>query len=312
MFDIRPYADVDGKVWNAFVSHSRQGTFLFDRRYMDYHRDRFRDFSLMFYKKGQLFALLPANIDGDTLWSHQGLTYGGLLTDDHATAADVADLFADLNAFLRGKGIRKVVYKPMPWIYQRQPSEEDLYALTNVCHANVTARYISSSIILRDPVRWRYGRKYDANKAAACGVTVGRDDEALPQFWQILDDNLMENHHAKPVHTLAEMRLLQSRFPDSIRLYVSRFENRVVAGTLLFVTPQVVHTQYISASGEGKRLHAIDLMFRKVFSDFGGYLYFDFGNSNEDHGKTLNRGLIFQKEGFGGRGVCYDWYKYEL
>ncbi len=87
MFDIRQYTDndSDSTAWNDFVMRSKQGTFLFDRRYMDYHRDRFSDYSLLFYKKGKLYALLPANIDGDTLWSHQGLTYGGLITNTHAT-----------------------------------------------------------------------------------------------------------------------------------------------------------------------------------------------------------------------------------
>ena len=43
--------------------------------------------------------------------------------------------------------------------------------------------------------------------------------------------------------------------------------------------------------------------------DFHGYKYFDFGTSNEDMGRYLNEGLIYQKEGFGGRAVCYDWYE---
>ena len=113
MFDIRQYTDndTDSTAWNDFVALSKQGTFLFDRHYMDYHRDRFSDYSLLFYKKGKLYALLPANIDGDTLWSHQGLTYGGLITNTHATTAEVCTLFEELNAYLHDHGIRHVVYK---------------------------------------------------------------------------------------------------------------------------------------------------------------------------------------------------------
>ena len=126
MFDIRQYTDndTDSKAWNDFVALSKQGTFLFDRHYMNYHRDRFSDYSLLFYKKGKLYALLPANIDGDTLWSHQGLTYGGLITNTHATTAEVCMLFEELNAYLHDHGIRHVVYKAMPWIYQQLPAEE--------------------------------------------------------------------------------------------------------------------------------------------------------------------------------------------
>ena len=35
-------------VWDSFVAASRNGTFLFMRDYMDYHADRFTDYSLMF------------------------------------------------------------------------------------------------------------------------------------------------------------------------------------------------------------------------------------------------------------------------
>lgn len=311
-FEIRRYSETDKADWNNFVSTSRQGTFLFDRGYMDYHRDRFADHSLMFYINGKIFALLPANVDvtTHTLYSHQGLTYGGLLTDSHATASLVADMFVQLNEYLRLQDIRRVVYKPMPWIYQRQPSEEDLYALTNVCHARLTVRNISSSVLTRDPVKWRRDRRYKANKAAAMGIVVEQDNCALPQFWSILEANLAANHNTTPVHTLAEMQHLQALFPDNIKLYVARHQDNVVAGTLVYVSPQVAHTQYISASPEGKDRHALDLVFRQVFNDYKDTPCIDFGISNEDHGHYLNRGLIFQKEGFGGRGVCYDWYEY--
>ena len=79
MFDIRRYSADRADEWNAFVAVSKNATFLFDRRYMDYHSDRFQDCSLMVYYKSSLYALLPANLKGDTLYSHQGLTYGGLL-----------------------------------------------------------------------------------------------------------------------------------------------------------------------------------------------------------------------------------------
>ena len=34
--------------------------------------------------------------------------------------------------------------------------------------------------------------------------------------------------------------------------------------------------------------------------------------STEQMGHLLNVSLIFQKEGFGGRGMCYDIYEYGL
>ena len=39
---------------------------------------------------------------------------------------------------------------------------------------------------------------------------------------------------------------------------------------------------------------------------------FDFGQSTENSGYILNENLIFQKEGFGGRGVMYNVYEYTI
>lgn len=313
MFEIRRYADDDRETWNDFVMRSKQGTFLFDRRYMDYHRDRFSDYSLLFYKKEKLYALLPANIDGDTLWSHQGLTYGGLITDIHATTAEVCTLFEELNTFLRSQGIHHVVYKPMPWIYQQLPAEEDLYAIFNRCHAQLMVRNVSSTIELDRALKWRRIRKYGADKAEKEGIRVVQDDSAYADFWQVLEDNLLSTYQAHPVHRLEEIMKLHRAFPDNIKLYVAYFNGKVLGGTLLYITSQVVHAQYISATPEGKHLHAIDAIFRQILTkDYQSCRYFDFGISNEDRGRYLNEGLIYQKEGFGGRAVCYDWYDWNV
>lgn len=310
MFEIRRYSDSDKTAWNDFARRSKQGTFLFDRAYMDYHRRRFADSSLMFFKDGKLYALLPANLDGDTLWSHQGLTYGGLLTDEHATAADVCALFEELMTYLANAGIKKMIYKPMPWIYQLLPAEEDLYALFNRCNARLCVRNVSSVIVRGNELKWRRIRQFGANKATKEGIAVQRDNAALDEFWPVLEDNLKRTYDAKPVHSLEEMLSLSDAFPENIRLYVARLGNEVIGGVLLYVTRQVVHTQYISATEEGKKHHAIDAIFRKILADdFQGSEYFDFGTSNEDRGRYLNEGLIYQKEGFGGRAVCYDWYE---
>lgn len=311
-FDVKRYTPDDAPAWNAFVAQSKQGTFLFDRRYMDYHSDRFRDHSLMVYKDSRLYALLPANVSGDTLWSHQGLTYGGLLTDSRATTAHVCEVFKNINACLCADGFHRVVYKAIPWIYHQLPAEEDLYALTNVCGARLMARHISTTLVRDHRLKFTESRRSGIRKARRNGLTVEESND-LNAFWTILDNNLEHKYGAKPVHTEQELELLKSRFPSQIKLYMALQNGIPLGGTLVFETPQVVHTQYISASPEGKREGALDLLFdyliNKVYRDAP---YFDFGKSSDGDGHALNEPLIFQKEGFGGRGVCYDWYEWNI
>ncbi len=310
--EIRRYRREDKELWNSFVSKARNATFLFDRNYMDYHADRFDDNSFMFYHKGKLKAVLPANVAGDTLYSHQGLTYGGLLLDKKATVEDVLECFDSLNSWLRENGISKVVYKALPWIYQQYPSEEDLYALTWKCKAQLISRDISSSIVIDNKLKFAESRKSGIRKALSLNIEVGESND-VDGFWHVLEDNLGNRYNAKPVHTSSEMKLLMSRFPNNIRLYVAKMNGEIVGGTLIYVTPQVVHTQYISASVEGKKHGALDLLFDYIINKvYANCRYFDFGKSTEQGGAYLNEPLIFQKEGFGGRGVCYDWYQWEL
>lgn len=313
VFEIRRYNKTsDQEEWNQFVALSKQGTFLLNRLYMDYHSDRFTDHSLMIWKDGKLYAILPGNQSGQTFYSHQGLTYGSLLTTGKASAKDVCDIFVAINSYLQSEGFQKVVYKAIPWIYQQIPAEEDLYAIVKECHAQLTVRNIASVIDMSQPPKWSRDRHYGANKARTEGI-IAEESNDFAAFWKILEDNLMLTYQAKPVHSLEEILLLKSRFPEQIRLYVAKLGEEILGGSLLYITPQVVHSQYISATPKGKHMHAIDAIFRKILQeDYKNCKFFDFGTSNEEGGKVLNTSLIYQKEGFGGRGVAYDTYEWTL
>ena len=312
MFEIKRYRKEFEETWNHFVDISKQGTFLFYRNYMDYHEDRFSDYSLLVLHKQRVVALLPANREEHTLWTHAGLTYGGLITSMSVTTANVCDIFTAINEFLKKNGFDKVIYKAIPWIYHRIPAEEDLYALINICNARIIERHISSTIMMENRIKWTEYRKSGLRKARHHHIRV-EESEDLETFWKILSQNLHEKYHAVPVHSLREIQLLQSRFPQNIKLYLAYQETRPIGGVLIYETPQVVHTQYISASKEGKMLGAIDIIIDYLLNEvYKDWQYFDFGKSSDGDGRALNRNLIFQKEGFGGRGVCYDWYEYTL
>ena len=199
MFEIRRYTADKASEWNRFLAQSKNGTFLFDRRYMDYHSDRFDDHSLLVYRKNRLFALLPGNRKGNTFFSHQGLTYGGFITDYQATAEYVCDAFSAVNTFLRSEGFMKVVYKPVPWIYQTMPAEEDVYALFVRCHARLIERDVSSTIFMQHRMKFTESRLSGIRKARREGLVV-RESDDIGAFWRILTDNLRRKYGAHPVY----------------------------------------------------------------------------------------------------------------
>lgn len=312
MFEIKPYSPEMKSEWDAFVDASKNGLFLFFRDYMDYHHDRFEDHSIVVYRQNKLYALLPANISHDVLYTHQGLTFGGLIVNEHFTAADSIIVFKLINAYLRNKGIRKVVYKAIPWLYHQQPAEEDLYAIYRTTNAKLVARDISTAIRLDMPLACNEMRNRGIKKALHHGIIV-EESNRWTDFWEVLTTNLQTKYHVSPVHSLSEIRMLKARFPHNIRLFTAQLNNKVLGGTVVYEYGNVAHTQYISASLEGKKLHALDLLLDKLIHEvYQDKTWFDFGKSTEQQGTILNEGLIFQKESFGGRAVCYDWYEWDL
>lgn len=312
MFEIRKYDIADRQEWDSFIGKSKNGTFLFKRGYMEYHNDRFEDCSLLVYDNKKLRAVLPANVKDDILQSHGGLTYGGLISDGCMTTETAMEMFSEINKYLLEQGIEKVVYKPTPWIYHTLPAEEDLYAIIQVCGAKLVSREISSTVYLPNRPKFSQLRRRCVNKARRNGIIV-RESNDIATFWNILNANLEGRYGVSPVHTEKELSLLASRFPDSIKLFMAYDGEEALGGTLVFVMNEIVHTQYIAASPKGKTVGALDMVFDELINEeFSNYRFFDFGKSTEHHGTWLNKNLIHQKEGFGGRGVCYDVYEWNV
>ena len=84
---------------------------------MEYHSDRFEDFSLLIYDQEKLVALLPANRVGATVFSHQGLTYGDFILDEKSKFHDVVKIFKITLKFLSDNNIKTLSLKPIPSIY---------------------------------------------------------------------------------------------------------------------------------------------------------------------------------------------------
>ena len=312
MFTIRRYTANDHDVWNRYVSKARNATFLFYREYMDYHSDRFSDHSLMFYVGRHLHSVLPAHAEGDVFCSHRGLTYGGLLMDDDVTTADVLVLFEELNDYLRQQGFCKVLYRAIPWVYHRLPAEEDLYAMFWKCGARLQRRMSGTVIFMDENLPWRKDHRRRLRQSQAAGIRVVRDG-SLEEFWPLLNANLQQKFNAQSVHTLEEMQLLKSRFPDNIIQYNAYLDGQIVGGVTFYVMGHVLHGQYSGTNDVGKKFGAMEAIYNQVmYHDYADMRYLDFGTSNEQGGQVLNEGLIAHKEGYGGRTVCYDTYEWDL
>ncbi|EAK0155514.1 GNAT family N-acetyltransferase [Campylobacter coli] len=307
MIYIKNHTKETQDIWNNFNKDAKNGLFMFDRNYMDYHSDRFMDNSLMFYEDEKLIALLPCNVVENILYSHQGLTFGGFIVDENMKQGKMLECFEVLKEYMKENNFKKLIYKSIPYIYHKIPAQEDLYALFRN-KAELFRVDCSTTIDLQNVLKMSDLRKRCIKKAQKNKVEI-TSSEDFNIFLILLNSVLQKQHGVNAVHSVEELKLLYSRFPQNIKLFVAKFNGEIIAATLVFIYENLVHTQYLAANEKAREIGALDLLIKTLMDEFAkSKKYFDFGISTENGGEFLNHGLISQKEGFGGRNVAHQFF----
>lgn len=310
---VRLYESINKPEWDTFVGNAKNSHFMFYRDYMDYHSDRFKDHSLMFFdEKHRLMAVMPANLNEKIMYSHQGLSFGGLILSQKLGVAQVIDIFNSMVCFLKSTGyVTSIVYKRIPDFYCSCPSQEDLYALF-LLQAKLIRRDVTVAVDQYQPLPYQELRVRKIKRSKKFNLTIKQEGSCY-EFWKVLTSVLVSRHRVNPVHTVEEIELLKSRFPENIKCFTASLDGLIVAGVVIYETTGVAHAQYLAVSEEGRECGALDLIIDHLLKvEYKSKKYFDFGISTEDEGRCLNEGLIAQKEGFGARAFVHDFYEIKI
>jgi hypothetical protein len=310
MIEIKKYTANDAAEWDSIVVKSRNGTFLHYRKYMDYHSDRFQDFSLIISRLGKAVGVFPANVTSQVIHSHGGLTFGGLISMADLCANETLEVFEKIGIFYKERGINAIVIKIIPYVFHQYPCQEDLYALFRV-GAKIIRRDASSVIALKEEYKYSKGRKWSINKARKADISIEKSTD--PIRFHVLLTEVLRKFDATPTHSLIELSLLMFRFPNNISLYEASISGEMQAGAIIYDFGHVVHTQYLATSDIGREIGALDFLLADLIGNiYADRKYFSFGISTEQQGAVLNTGLIAQKEGFGARTIAHDFYEWIL
>lgn len=297
--------------WDSLIATARNGHFLFHRDYMEYHADRFPDASFLFREEGRAIGAITGHFLSDGGWAtHHGLTFGGLVVARDIRSAQVRGMLNALHERLVSfHGVRRVRYRPMPWFHQSGPSQEDAYFLFRL-NARIVYRTLCT-LVHPQEAKFAELRRRNARKAVKAGFRVERSFD-WDQYWQVLSGRLLARYGARPVHTLEEIKLLASRFPDNIQLWAAFEGDRMRGGIVAYRTDNVFHMQYSGVDDRGQETGAIDLVLREVLAGPArSSRWFSMGTSCEQDGQWLNDSLVSFKEGFGGHGAVHEEYEYE-
>jgi hypothetical protein len=276
---------------------------------MEHHQNNFDDFSLIVTKNQKWVAILPANVSGNVVHSHQYLTYGGLVFKDDVKQIEVVEILKIILIFLEKNALEKLVLKIIPAIYHKKPSDDLEYALW-LAKATLVGRDCLKVLDLQKKITISKTRLEAIRRGKKNSLTI-QEEPNFGSFWsKVLTPNMQNRHNVNPIHSLLQIEYLQRTFTQNIRHFNVYLDSEVVAGSTIFVTDNVVHPQHISALENRNALGSIDFLYHHLIANvFKNHKYFDFGSSNNHDGSKIDQNLIFWKESYGTSTVKQDFYE---
>lgn len=311
---IMGYCESFREKWDDFVmNHSVNGTFLQTRRFLEYHRNRFEDASLVIYKGNDtVVAVIPACAICDEgkkeFCAHCGSTFGGIVMSDLFYDIEHVDaVMTVLESTLRKQGYHRVRLKLTSEIFAGQNGNLLYYFLFQRGYSSYDelSCYIDfASYDENIASNFTSGRRRDYKYSLKNELTFQKlgERQQIADFYGILCGNL-EKFGAKPVHSFEELlEFKESRLLDIVEFYGVYHENQMIAGSMVFLFgSQVFHTQYLAADQSCLKLYPMNFLDANLIRTARerGFSYFSFGTSTEEHGTVLNKKLAEFKEGFG-------------
>ncbi|WP_094606551.1 hypothetical protein SPSIL_056940 [Sporomusa silvacetica DSM 10669] len=323
MLKIEVYNQSHQKDWDNFIGTSRNGTFMQQRTFLNYHPPgRFIDCSLMVYNfHGNLIAVIPAaqKIEGQKkiFFSYPGASHGGIIVDQKFGTCEAMALVPLLTEYCKSNNFNAIQIKMVPRIYHFWPSDEIDFAL-RYYGFSISTTELATALPIKELANASdhliESTQRNIRKSQRLGVTIEESND-LTTYWSILTDNLKQKHNAEPTHTLAEITDLTNRYPQSIKLFAAFLQEEMVSGVVVFLlNSRVINCFYIASNNKYQNLRSLELLFYKLIS-WGmekGYDYLDWGISTENKGLVINQGLFEFKEKFGGRGILRESYYLDL
>ena len=307
---INRYTEAYRDQWENFVFSSKNGTFILTRNFIDYHKQKFNDHSLLAFDGNELVGVIPMNESGDEVYSHQGLTYGGWVLSPRIKLHEFVMVFKVFLDYLVKQGFTVLYYKPIPFVYHSVPAQEDLQILY-LLGAKCIAQHINPVIIPSTVPTFQDRRIRGVKKARNAGIQISISEDLL-NYFKIVKE-LLRGYGTTPVHSIEEIVELKKKFPDHVVLHAAFIGSTMCAGVLCFETVNCVRFQYIASTQEGRDKGALDLLFYSLIQEsYSQKKYLDFGTSTIDQGNQLVLGISVQKEGFGARTTIQPIYSLSL
>ena len=311
MIKIEKYSDNDFEIWDKFIDEiSVNGSFLQSRRFLSYHNDKFKDASLLIYKKNKLVAVFPAAVINEKIVSHPGTTFGGIVYSRAVyNVIDMKQILSALEYYYVKMNYVSIEIKQQNNIYNTGESDllEYLFCLNKYEEMKEISTYIDLKSIHNDITRcWSEGQveNYKKTKKYEMSFKELTTIDQFKSFFDLLIRNL-EKYGVKPVHSFNELlNLYNEKIRNEIEFYgIYNSERKLIAGTMIFIFHKnsTAHTQYLAQDYDFNNMRPMTFLYYSIITKFEkmNYKYLTWGISTENKGKILNENLLRFKESFG-------------
>tara|TARA_X000001036_G_scaffold437160_1_gene481896 strand:+ start:5165 stop:6133 length:969 start_codon:yes stop_codon:yes gene_type:complete len=295
-------------LWDNFINSSNNGTLFHYRAFLDYHENvHFDDYSLLFYQDSKLIAVLPSALVNNSLCSHPGISFGGLIYE-YPLSFDIAqNIINALISYAQQLSFEKIQITLPPICYSKTTSDYIEFCLLK-SHFQYEGVELSNILTLDSDFNTIYKRYKPAarqavRKAEKSNVIINQSTN-VDDFYKILSNNLSLRHNVSPTHTISELKKLIKLFPDKINLFTAYLDNEMIAGVINFICNEnTILAFYISHNNEFQNARPLNMLFTHMFqwAIDKRYKYYDFGLFTVNGEPNLS--LARFKESFGTDGL---------
>ena len=320
MLTITKYNDILFDEWEKFISDSNNGTIFQKQAFLKYHINRkFVDGSLVIKNKSTIVAVVPAAIKKNILYSHPGSSYGGIVLSHSLDFKMIHDILKVIDEYCIAQKYKALFLINSPSIYQKK-SDQSLDYLLQWNGFKQTELYISHAVDMSKTsdilsLLTKRKRRYINNNQELNSLTF-EEEAYLDEFYDILIAS-KKKYNTTPTHSLDELIKLKDMFPQQIKLLVTRNENKIIGGSLIFFTNDNVALVFYNTILEQYRESQIAMLqlykCMEIAKKYNLH-WIDFGVSHtpeEENPLAPKFSLIHFKEQFNAKGVLRIAYQKE-
>lgn len=298
-----PYTSDLRRDWDQLISDGVNSALVHYRGYLDYHKDRFLDCSVMIYEGDVLLGVFPAEEKEKAIYSHRGITFGDVVFKKKLEKKYLAEIIESISSYYKRSKHTSLEIRSIPAFYWKDQAlyyayQEVLKSKKFIKVQQKTFQTVCLPLMLQDR-----GRKWGIRKAQSLGLHVNANASLEPFWSEVLSPNLWETYQSRPTHSLEEMQGLMEQFPEAIQCWAVNLQEEIFAGVLTFKHDDVLHLQYTSANAAGKKARALDLLlFELMQACEGKYRYVSLGTSIDPKNQQINPTLTQWKDSWGAVG----------